>query len=229
LGALAVAAAGFGGHLAGAALYPQRVEQIPSDFFFVPLGLAAGFACVVAVRLARPQWPAARIGAAVALIGVVYASILFNYSRAHAIPARLAITFDPNPATAVACDAATCPQTDPPQRWRIAGRVRVQETAGIGGTVNAISLSSYPETAHTPHPVTREESDELNRFAGPKIRLTGRDLAGTRRLAPQDVGSYPLRYTYPSRDASQRTVSVYVEFTDSAGHPAVGVGQWSVR
>jgi hypothetical protein len=69
----------------------------------------------------------------------------------------------------------------------------------------------------------------LNRFAGPKIRLTGRELAGTRRLAPHDVGSYPLRYTYPSRDGSPRAVSVYVEFTDGAGHPAVGVGQWSVR
>src|SRR2546423_10052507 len=66
---LAAAAAGFVGHAVGGRLYPQRYEQIPSDFFFIPLGLFLGFVAGAAARLARPRWGFVQMFAVVAVAG----------------------------------------------------------------------------------------------------------------------------------------------------------------
>ena len=227
--AMAVGVAGFVGHLVGGRVYPQRYEQIPSDFFFVPLGLLAGFLSAGTARLARPQWSVTAMFTVVVVAAAAYSGLMFEYARSRAVGASLTVTFDPNPATAVRCDPVACPQADPPLQWMVQGRVRVRETNGIGAIVDAISLVSY-ETPDGRRTVTKEQAVEMNEFAGPRVRLTGRDIVGGHYVKPDEPVSYPIRYSYRTRlGDSRRNVSVYVEFTDAAGRPSVAVAQWSVR
>jgi uncharacterized membrane protein YeaQ/YmgE (transglycosylase-associated protein family) len=227
----AVAVSGFLGHLVGGKLYPQRYEQIPSDFLFVPLGLIIGFVGAATARLAWPQWSARRMFGVVALLTIAYGSLMFDYSRSHAIPERLTVVLEPDPVTAVSCSPAACPQADPPLQWTVQGQLHVHETSGLGGTVNGISLYSNTTTVrYGPHQVTREEALEENKFEGPRVRLTGRDIVGAHHVGPNELVSYPIQYSYRTRDGSSRPdVSVYVEFTDAAGRPGVEGGLWKVR
>src|SRR5438105_3759438 len=72
LSALATAAAGFAGHLAGSRLYPQQYDQIPSDFFFIPLGMLVGFVTAGVARLAAREWGLLAIAAFVGLVSAGY-------------------------------------------------------------------------------------------------------------------------------------------------------------
>ncbi len=231
--AVAVAVSGFLGHLVGGRVYPQRYEQIPSDFLFIPLGLIVGFVSAATARLARPKWDAAGMLGVVALASMAYAGLMFEYARSRAVPAQVTVTFEPDAGTAVRCDSGACPQVDPPLQWTVQGNVRVQETSGLGGTVDAISLSSYEEVRGRPPTYTREEAvrlRELSKFSGPNVRLTGRQIIGAHHVRPNEVVSYPIRYSYRTYSGtSRRSVAVYVEFTDAAGHWAIGIGQWKVR
>jgi hypothetical protein len=68
------------------------------------------------------------------------------------------------------------------------------------------------------------------RFDGPDILLEGRQIPGSRRIKPNEVVSYPVRYYYRTRSGSaQREVRVHVDFTDAAGHWAGAQALWKVR
>jgi len=227
---VAAALGGFLGHVAGARLYPQRYEQIPSDFFFLPVGLVLGFICGVTARRAYPKWSTTRMLALVVLSATAYGGFMFGYARSRAVPAQVSITFEPDPGVAVSCDPAACPTADPPFEWTVRGNLRLQETSGLGGTVDAIALASYEERPRRPGTITTQDAQEDNKFAGPNVRLTGRQIAGAHRVRAHEMASYPIQYSYRTRTGgSARAVSVYVEFTDAAGHPAVFVGRWNVR
>ena len=228
LSGIAVALTGFLARIAGS-LYPQQYEQIPSGLFFVPLGFILGCVGAAAVRLLFPRWSSTRMFAAILLGAVGYGCSMFAYARSRTIPARLTLTFEPDPAIAVACDPRTCPAADPPLEWTVQGHLRLRETAGLGGRVNAITLESHEQLPRRPGTTSLQETRELNRFSGPKVRLTGRDLA-VDRVRPQEWASYPIRYSYRTRSGTaERSVSAYVEFTDAVGHSSVFVGKWNVR
>lgn len=230
--AVVVAMAGVLAHLVGSFVYPQRYEQIPSDLVFIPLGLILGFVTAVLVSLARPQWRAMAMLAVIMVAALVWANVMFEYARGHAVGARLAITFDPDPGVPVSCDAARCPQADPPLEWMVQGTLRVQETNGMGANVTSLSMYSADMSQYS-RPmgrVTRAEAIERSRFDGPRVHFEGREINGTRNVRPHDVVSYPITYFYRTRSGEpQRNVDVYLEFTDTARHSSVSVGQWRVR
>jgi uncharacterized membrane protein YeaQ/YmgE (transglycosylase-associated protein family) len=231
--AAAVAIGGFFAHLIGGRLYPQRYEQIPSDFFFFPLGLVLGFLSGAIARLASPTWNSIRMLGVVALATLAYGGFMFDYARSRAVPARLSVTLEPDPGSAVSCERGGCPESDPPFQWTVQGNVQLQETSGLGATVDAIALGSQEEPRRRSRPLrmlTREEALEDNKFSGPNVRFAGRELAGPHHLRSGEVASYPIRYSYRTRAGdAERTVSIYIEFTDGAGHSSVSAAQWKVR
>jgi hypothetical protein len=229
--ALASAVLGFTGHLIGARLYPQRYEQIPSDFIFVPLGLMVGFVSAGVGRLAARDWGVPGMFALVALVSLGYGGAMFQYSRVRAVPSSLTVSIDPDRIEAVACDR-DCDDTDPPLQWTLEGYLRVKETSGLGGTVDSIELTSTTESIGpiTPHPYSKERAAEASRWRGPTITLAGREIPGPRHLSPNEEAVYPIRYSYPTVErTSRRRVSVNLKFTDGAGRKAYAYTYWNVK
>lgn len=227
--AFAAGAAGLFGQLFGSKLYPQRYEQIPSFLFFLPLGFVLGFITAFVARLARPRWSISSMFGVVIVAAVVYGSMLFEYARDRARPARLAITFEPESPTALPCDSS-CPPGDPPPQWMVQGTMHVQETTGLGGSVDAIEIDSNEMPAPGTRRNTKEEIVELNRFRGPHMLLQGRQIPGARRIRRDAVLSFPIKYVYRTRNGDpERTIEVFVEFTDGAGHRTTHPLDWKVR
>ena len=228
--ALASAVLGFIGHVVGSRLYPQRYEQIPSDFVLVPLGLLVGFVAAGIGRLAARDWGFPGMFAFVALISIGYGGAMFQYSRVRAVPAQLTVSISPNPQDAVSCDR-DCNATDPPLQWTIRGRLRVKETSGLGGTVDYIELTSNTESAGPvkPQPYSKERAAEASRWRGPTITLTGRQIPGPRHLTANEEAIYQIRYSYrtPER-TSRRRVTVNVHITDGAGRQTYTYADWNV-
>ena len=210
LSAIAVSFGGFFGHRMGTTMYPQRYEGMPSDLFFIPLGLTLGIVVAVMARLSRPMWRAMQMLAMIALASVGYGGLLYQYARTHALPAGFTISFEPDPGDAVRCGAgATCPEASPPLEWSVEGSIRVTASNGLGATVDSISLAS---------------------FSGPNLRLEGRQIPGPRRIRGFDVVSYPVRYYYRTRSGSaERDIRVHIDFTDITGHWVGAQGLWKVR
>jgi uncharacterized membrane protein YeaQ/YmgE (transglycosylase-associated protein family) len=228
--ALASAVLGFIGHVVGSRLYPQPYEQIPSDFVLVPLGLLVGFVAAGIGRLAARDWSFPGMFAFVALVSIVYGGAMFQYSRVRAVPAQLTVSIDPNPLDAVRCDR-DCNATDPPLQWTIQGRLRVKETSGLGGTVDYIELTSNTESTGLvkPQPYSKERAAEANRWRGPTITLTGRQIPGPRHLTANEDAIYQIRYSYrtPER-TSRRRVTLNVHITDGAGRKTYTYADWNV-
>jgi hypothetical protein len=219
--AFATAAAGVAGHLIGGQLYPQRYEQIPSDFFFVPLGMIVGFVAAGMARLAGRDWGATAMVPFVALASTAYGAAMFEYSRINAIPAHITVALEPAAFEPIGCSPDTCSATDPPSQWYVTGRPRMKETSGLGATVESIEITSSPRERPgpvTPHPYTKEDAAEAARWRGPFVRLTGRQIPGPRRLVPNTESTYEIVYQYRARDGdSRRWVSIDVQLTDGAG------------
>ena len=230
LSAVVVAAGGFFGHQTGSRLYPQRYEGIPSDIFFVPLGVVFGVGVAVVAKLVRPAWHAQMLGV-IALASVTYGALLYGYAKSHALPSSFHVSFEPDPGVAVRCDAgAACPEANPPLEWSVEGSLSVKVTRGGGVTVDAISLNSYDQSALRSRTFTREQIIEANRFDGPAIKLDGRQLSGRRRIRANEVVSYPVRYYYRTRSGTaERTIVVYIDFADAAGHKGSEETLWRVR
>lgn len=228
--ALGAAAAGLVGQVfIGARLYPQRYEQIPSFLLLAPLGAILGFFLGAFARLWRPQWNMARMFAALVAISVGYGLVMFAYARSNAMPPQLILTFDPYVVDAVACDSSACRQSDPPLLWTVRGSVHVREI-GVAGDVDAIVVTSYPDPLEVPRTNSLEEVLDIKRFWGPKVRLTGRDIAGSRHIRPNEVVTFPLDYSYASRDGrSTRDIDVSIEFTDISGQHKIHAARWKVR
>ena len=157
---MAVSLVGFFGHLIGAAMYPQRHEGMPSDLFFIPLGLILGVGVAVTAKISRPMWGAIQMLGVIALASVGYGGLLYQYARSHARPAGFTISFEPDPGVAVRCGGggAACPQANPPLEWSVEGSLRVQVSTGPGATVKSISLHSYEMTAYRTTPADKRRS-----------------------------------------------------------------------
>ena len=229
--AFTTGAAGFAGHLVGSRLYPQHYEQIPSDFFFVPLGMLVGFVATGVARLAMGRWGALAMAAFVGLVSVAYAGAMFQYSRVAALGESITATIEPDPVDAIACTPDKCEATDPPSQWYVTGRLRLVEHTGIGATIDRIEISSTtrPTGPVTPRPYTKEGAAEAARWRGPLVTLTGWHIPGPRHLAPKADEVYPIVYGYHTRDAaSRRTIEISVYMTDRAGRRAFAYANWNV-
>jgi hypothetical protein len=215
----AAAICGVAGLVIASTLYPQRYNQFPPGLFFIPLGIIFGFLAAATTRLARPQWTVTQMSLAAVGIALVYGALMLNYGRGHARPAVVVAAVDPEPATAVPCDATLCAPADPPMQWTIQGNLRVQETAGLGGTVDEISITSSPDGRPFEGSVS-----------GPNVFYRAGQIPGTRRVRSGEVSVYPIRYSYRTNNGfSRRTISVSLQFTDGAGHFAYGLATWHVR
>jgi hypothetical protein len=227
---IASAICGSFGLLIGDRLFPQRYQQIPRALLFVPLGLIVGFIAAGTVRLARPRWSMARMFAVVALLAFAYGGLMFEDSRSNAQSAEITVALEPDQVRAASC-GGTCPEADPPLRWTIQGHVRVHDKFGVGGTVSAIEITSvtYTTGPQAPHPYTKEGSAEAIRWRGPETRLTGGQIVGARHVGANETASYPIQYSYHTRDgASRRTVTVNVLFRNAAGQETFGMANWNV-
>jgi hypothetical protein len=228
--AFLTAPAGFLGHLIGSRLYPQPYEQIPSDFFFVPLGLLTGFVAAGLARLAARNWGTLAMASCVGLISIVYAAVMFQYSRVHSMPAHVTAVIEPGEPDPIPCSADKCQATDPPTQWYVTGRLRLAATR-LGATVDRIEISSstYATGPVTPHPYTKETAAQAARWRGPNITLSGRHVPGPRHLAPNVDVIYPLVYPYHTPDgSSRRQIVISVYLTDDAGHRGYAWADWKV-
>ncbi len=219
----ALAMSGLLGLILASNLYPQRYSNIPAQFLFFPLGgLIVGFVLAATARLARPQWTATQMFMLVAVLTIGYAAVMVNWGRGNAIPAHVTVAFEPDPVDATPCYSAACPPAEPPLQWTVQGSLRVQETAGLGGTVDAIEVTSYRRR--------RGRNAASDKSPGPNVRYTAGQISGAHHVRPNEMASYPLRYSYRTDDGdSPRIVYVVVQFTDAAGHQTTGTGEWTVR
>jgi len=225
LSAFAVAVGGFCGLMVGDAMYTQRNQQFPPVLFFVPLGVIAGFVAGGALRLARPQWGKLEIAAVLAL---VYAGLMVNYAKANAGPVHLELAFEPESGAAGKCDDPACSQTNPALEWTVHGTLQLKETSGLGLTVQWIELSSQPDrSALGDQDLARRVRENI---WGPNVKLSGEQIAGPRRVRPNQVASYPFQYSYRTGNAdSRRIITVQVGFYDGAGRFDTDTGRWKVR
>jgi uncharacterized membrane protein YeaQ/YmgE (transglycosylase-associated protein family) len=229
--AFATAVAGFEAHLVGSRWYPQPYEQIPSDFFFIPLGLLVGFVAAGVARLAVRDWGAAAMISCLVLVSFGYAGAMFQYSRVHALPATIVSTFEPATLEPTPCSPDVCPATDPPCQWYVKATLRLTETSGLGATIDRIEVTSYTEsTTPGPHRYSKEAADEATRWRGPLVILTGRHIPGPRRLTSNIENTYPLVYAYHSPGGvSRRKILASIYMTDGAGNRRVKGGEWHVQ
>jgi hypothetical protein len=208
---------GMFGLLFASTLYPQRYSQFPPPLFFVPLGAITGFAAGVLGRLIRRHWSTGQMATLVVVLTIGYGAVMLNWGRNNAVPAKLTVVFEPNPATAIPC-SSDCPAATPRLQWTVEGTVRVHDAAGLGGTIELFELSS-----HGPR-YSRET------VSGPNVGYTPRQLGKPARIRRDEPALYPFRYSYRTYNGlSGREISVTVQFTDSAGHHSTGVGSWSVQ
>jgi hypothetical protein len=129
--------------------------------------------------------------------------------------ASISVSLSPNPVTATDCSPSPCQASDGRLfRWQVGGTLTVQETAGIGGTITAITLTAFnPQFVYT--------ADYIVRVAG-----TNR-LAGHGRLAIPITGDYGL---VDNQNASRSVLLPYVvAFTDDHGNQLTAVATWTVN
>jgi hypothetical protein len=229
--AFLTAPAGFAAHLVGSRLYPQPYEQIPSDFFFVPLGMLTGFVAAGLARLAARRWGTVAMASFIGLVSLAYAGAMFHYSRVHSLPAYVGAAIEPQEPDPIPCSPDKCEATDPPTQWYVTGRLRLKATRGSGATVDRIEISSstYSTGPVTPHPYSKEAAAEAARWRGPNITLSGRHVPGPRHLAPNVEVAYPLVYAYHTPDGtSRRQIVISVYLTDDAGHRGYASADWKV-
>lgn len=231
LGAFLTAAAGLAGHLLGSSLYPQPYEQIPSDFFFVPLGMVVGFVAAGTGRVVRRDWGAGAMAAAVGLLTILWAAAMFDYSRARALPAHVDAALEPATVAPIDCSPDTCAVTDPPSQFYVTGRLRLTTTR-LGATIDSIEITSNTDAQGpvTLHRYTKEEAAEAARWQGPRVTLSGRNIPGPRHLVPDTESTYPITYPYYTRNgSSRRTISISAYLTDAAGKAVYAGTTWKVR
>jgi uncharacterized membrane protein YeaQ/YmgE (transglycosylase-associated protein family) len=229
--AFAAAVLGFIGHLLGGRIYPERYQQIPSDFFLVPLGMLVGFIAGGIGRLAAPNWSFGGMFGLVALVSLGYGGAMFQYSRDNATPAKFSVFVDRSPLDAVSCER-DCNALDPPLQWTVLLPLRMVETSGLGGTVDSIELTSSADSSEPekPQPYSKARAAEASRWRGPSITLTGRQVPGPRHIKPNEEAIYQIPYSYRSPDHSPgRRVSLNVSITDGAGRKTFTYAAWNVR
>jgi hypothetical protein len=230
--AFITASAGFVAHLIGRRLYPQPYEQIPSDFFYVPLGMVIGFVTAGLARLAARRWGTLAMASFIGLVSIAYAGAMFRLSRVHSIAASISAAVEPEEPEPMPCSPDKCEETEPPAQWYVTGTLHLKETRGVGATVDRIeiSCSTCARGPVTPHPYTKESAAEAAWWRGPDVTLTGRHLPGPRHLPSSGEATYPLVYAYRTQDrTSRRRIVISVYLIDDAGHRGYASVDWKVR
>ena len=226
VGAIATGAGALGGDLVGAWLYPQKYEGFPSILLFFPLALIVGFFVGGSARLAKRQWNTGNLLRMAALSGFVAALLMFGRAQSNAKPPQFELSFEPYKPAPERCRPEICPQDNPPLDWTFAGRINVRAIR-LSGTVDAIEMTALAVTVGHPRP---GDPVVLAEATGPTLRLSGEDLAGPREIRSGKTVSYPVRYSYRSRQGpSERSIMVRVLYTDTSGRPLVSVTAWQVQ
>lgn len=128
--------------------------------------------------------------------------------------AAITVTLSPNPVTSTVCSPNPCQGSRNLLQWRVTGTLTIQETAGIGGNVDSVTV-----TAFTP-PTVYSAADIVQR-------------SGTNRVPARGTLIIPLTFIYGIVDnpnARRQIVLPYVVvFTDDRGNHLTGVGHWSAN
>jgi hypothetical protein len=128
--------------------------------------------------------------------------------------ANITVTLSPTPATSTDC-SPTCQGLDGRVfRWRVQGTLTIQETAGIGGSVNSITVTAFnPQIVYTSDTIIQR--------------------SGTNRVAARGMLIFPVNIIYGLVDnpsASRQLVMPFVvDFADDRGNHLTGIAQWSVN
>ncbi len=218
-----VAAVGFAGHMLGNWLYPQPMEQVPSDLLLVPFGFFVGFLIGFVAELFLPASGTGGLWGVLLLVSLAYGGCNYDYAKGRAIPPGILVDFEPYAGTAVGCGSSCPPGTE----WTVEGQVRVRAVR-VEGTVTAMTISSSALPRDGRNTLTLEEA--FAAIKGPQILLGENDIAGDRHLKPNDVRLYPIRYSYRNRtpeSARELFVSVYLADTD--GNQQCTTRSWHVR
>lgn len=128
--------------------------------------------------------------------------------------ANITVTLSPSPVTSTDC-SPTCQGSDGRLfRWRLQGTLTIQETAGIAGNVDSITVTAF----------------------NPQVVYTSADIvqrSGTNRVAAYGNLVFPLNSFYGLVDnpnASRQVVLPYVvQFIDDRGNHLTAVAQWTVN
>jgi hypothetical protein len=136
------------------------------------------------------------------------------YSRRASAPrgAAITVTLSPNPVTLTVCSPNPCQLPNGRLfRWRLQGTLTIQETAGIGGTVDSITVTAFnPQSVVTAANIVQR--------------------SGTNHVPALGTLIIPLTFNYglvDNADARRQIVLPYlVRFTDDRGNHLTGVAQW---
>jgi hypothetical protein len=129
--------------------------------------------------------------------------------------AAITVTLSPNPVISTVCSPNPC-QTFNGRlfQWRLTGALTIQESAGIGGNVDSVTV-----TAFTP-PTIYSAAEIVKR-------------SGTNHVPAHGTLIFPLTFFYGLVDnpsAKRQIVLPYVVvFTDDRGNHLTGVGQWTTN
>jgi hypothetical protein len=128
--------------------------------------------------------------------------------------ANITVTLSPNPVTSTDCSPTCQASNGRLFRWRVQGTLTIQETSGIGGNVNSITVTSFT-------PQLLFGSDVIVQRSGTN-HVTARGVL----IFPLDVFHGPV----DTPNAPRQTVMPFVvDFTDDRGNHLTSAGQWSVN
>ncbi|HEY1303218.1 MAG TPA: hypothetical protein VGF24_06695 [Vicinamibacterales bacterium] len=130
--------------------------------------------------------------------------------------ANLTAAISPNPVTATDC-LSPCAANDGSGRvfqWRVQGNVTIQETAGLGGNVNTITVTNFnPPIVYTSDVIAQR--------------------SGTSRVGAKGILNVPVTVIYGivgNVNASRSIVMDFiVSFTDDHGNQMSAATQWTTN
>jgi hypothetical protein len=165
----------------------------------------------------------ALIGGAMAIRITVLALLLGTVACSGGTPttpaptqASLTATISPNPVTATVC-SPSCAATDGSGRlfqWRVQGNVTIQETAGVAGNINSITVTNFnPPIVYTSDVIAQR--------------------SGTTHMTAKGTLLVPVAIIYGLVDnpAASRAIvmSFVVSFTDEKGNQESTSTQWTTN
>jgi hypothetical protein len=125
--------------------------------------------------------------------------------------ASITATASPNPVTATVCSPPCAALNGNSYQFRADGTLTIQETAGIGGNIDSITVTNF------------------------NLVFTSTDIvqrSGTSRVVGKGMLLFPLNFVYglAGTTASRSTVfPITVAFTDDRGNHLTVVMQWAAN
>ena len=125
--------------------------------------------------------------------------------------ASITLTVSPNPVTALDCSPPCVATSGIGYRFHITGTLTVQETAGVSGNIDSITVTGF---------ATFGADDVIMR-------------SGTNHVAAKGSLSFPLNLIYGRTDdpnaTRSRVVPITVAFGDDRGNRLTPVVQWTAN